>query len=223
MKKLILSAIACLSFSCLSKHKSQIFNGKDLSGWIGDNRFWRVEGGTITGETGGGNPCRKTTYLILKDRKFYDFDITFKFRFLSKWANSGFQFRSKISNEDEFDVTGYQADMEMGKEFNGILYEQGGRGVFVNRGQNVIASREGVKVVGSFDVSKVATLEQGKWYTYRIYAKGNHIIQEIDGVRTVECIDNNPRYQAFSGFFALQLHGGPAMKAQFKDFKLEEL
>ena len=28
-----------------------LFNGKDLAGWSGDTRLWRVEDGTLVGET----------------------------------------------------------------------------------------------------------------------------------------------------------------------------
>ena len=33
-----------------------LFDGKDLSGWVGDTRYWSVRGGVIVGETTPGNP-----------------------------------------------------------------------------------------------------------------------------------------------------------------------
>ena len=232
MKTLFSTLVLALSLSCISAEKSaapaakseSLFNGKDLSGWDGNPTFWKVEDGAITAESGGANPCHKTTFLVLKDRVVADFDITFKFRFLSDWANSGLQFRSKLADAKSFDVTGYQADMEMGKDYTGILYEQGGRGIFVNRGERKEVDAAGqAKVTGHFDVSKVAQLEKGRWYTYHVVAKGSHLIQEIDGVRTMECVDEDAKHRAASGILALQIHSGPAMKVQFKDILFTEL
>ncbi|MEN9359708.1 MAG: hypothetical protein RL095_1243 [Verrucomicrobiota bacterium] len=226
--KRILCSLALLACSCLAADTEpqgeSLFNGKDLSGWEGNPGFWKVEDGAITAESGGANPCKKTTFLVLKDRVVADFEITFKFRFLSDWGNSGLQFRSKLADAKTFDVTGYQADMEMGKQYTGILYEQGGRGIFVNRGDRKEVDAAGkAKVTAHFDTSKVAQLEKGRWYTYRVVAQGSHLIQEIDGVRTMECIDEDAKHRAASGILALQLHAGPAMKAQFKDIVLKEI
>ncbi len=238
MKTLFSTLVLSLSLSCAAEtaatekaaavapaaKSESLFNGKDLSGWDGNPTFWKVEDGAITAESGGANPCKKTTFLVLKDRVVTDFDITFKFRFLSDWGNSGLQFRSKLADAKSFDVTGYQADMEMGKDYTGILYEQGGRGIFVKRGDRKEVDAAGqAKVTGQFDASKVVQLEKGRWYTYHVVAKGSHMIQEIDGVRTMECVDEDTKHCAASGILALQLHSGPAMKVQFKDIDFTEL
>ncbi len=41
-----------------------IFDGKTLDGWDGNPKFWRVEDGTITGQTTAENPTQGNTFLI---------------------------------------------------------------------------------------------------------------------------------------------------------------
>src|SRR5437667_12019820 len=57
-----------------------LFNGKDLSGWDGDEEFWSVQDGAITGRTTAEHPAKHNTFLILKDAKPRDFElhVTFK-------------------------------------------------------------------------------------------------------------------------------------------------
>lgn len=201
-----------------------LFNGKDLAGWEGDPAFWKVEDGAITGESSKAVPCGKTTFLILKDRKVGDFELTVRFRFLSDWGNSGVQYRSTVADAKAFDVKGYQADFETGPNHTGILYEQGGRGILVKRGDKMEITAAGARqVTGHFEAAKILQLEKGRWHTQRIVAKGSHLIQEIDGVRTMEVADNDSKRSARQGCLALQLHSGPAMKVQFKEIVLKEI
>ncbi len=218
------SALVLVAFGALAADDGEkLFNGKDLAGWEGNPAFWKVEDGTLTGESGGANPCNKTTFLILKDRQVGDFELTARFRFLSDQGNSGIQYRSTVADAKAFDVKGYQADFEAGPTYTGILYEQGGRGILVNRGDKMEIAADGTrKVTGHFENVKGLKLEKGRWYTQRIIAKGSHLIQEIDGVRTMEVVDNDAKRSASRGCLALQLHAGPAMKVQFKDIVLKE-
>jgi len=41
-----------------------IFDGKTLEGWDGNPKLWKVEDGTITGETTKENPAHGNTFLI---------------------------------------------------------------------------------------------------------------------------------------------------------------
>ena len=68
MKKSVVSGILFLiSFSNLLAEKPSlvsIFNGKDLAGWEGDLKFWRVEDGSIIGETTPDKKLAHSTYLM---------------------------------------------------------------------------------------------------------------------------------------------------------------
>ena len=207
----------------VEKPTTSLFNGKDLSGWEGDPTFWKVEDGCITGESSAEHPCKSSTWLALKDKEVGDFELTAQFRFLSDWGNSGIQFRSRIINAKSFHVGGYQADLEMGPNYAGILYDQDGRGILCNRGDKIDFDVSGKgSAVGKLEGVKDLKLEKGRWYSYRIVAKGAHLFAEIDGKRTFEVNDETTGKAVRSGILALQVHSGPAMKIQFKDLKLSE-
>jgi hypothetical protein len=112
-----------------------LFDGTTLSGWDGDPRFWRVENGVITGETTADQVLKKNTFLIWRGGTVDDFIMEFSYRLVSKENNSGLQFRSV--NHGEFQVTGYQANIEQkGKNRNGMLYSEGtGREVLALAGE----------------------------------------------------------------------------------------
>ena len=52
-----------------------IFDGKSLDGWDGDPRFWRVEAGTIVGETTANHRTERNTFLIWKGGEVADFEL----------------------------------------------------------------------------------------------------------------------------------------------------
>ena len=41
-----------------------LFNGKDLTDWAGDEQVWSVQDGVITGCTTADRPLKKNTFLI---------------------------------------------------------------------------------------------------------------------------------------------------------------
>lgn len=46
-----------------------IFDGKTLDGWDGNPDFWRVEDGTITGQTTADKPTKGNTFIIWRRAK----------------------------------------------------------------------------------------------------------------------------------------------------------
>ncbi|HVY68300.1 MAG TPA: DUF1080 domain-containing protein, partial [Verrucomicrobiae bacterium] len=116
-----------------------LFNGTDLTGWDGDPRHWSVKDGVIVGQTTSENPLTENTFLIWRDGQVRDFQLRLRFKITANnddgFANSGIQYRSK--DLGNWVVGGYQADMEAGKSYTGILYEERGRGILAQRGQRV--------------------------------------------------------------------------------------
>ena len=208
----------------------RIFNGKDLKGWEGNPKLWSVKDGAITGETTAENPTKGNTFLIWTNGTVGDFELRCSYRIMpgdaQGFANSGIQYRSKVLDPVNWVVGGYQADMEAGAIYSGILYEERMRGILALRGQKVVL-RAGAKpeVVGSLgDAQEIgAAIKKGEWNDYRIIAKGNHLQQFINGKQTVDVVDEDEAKRAASGVLALQLHAGPPMKVQFKSIRLKKL
>ena len=50
----------------------KLFNGKDLDGWEGHEKYWSVKDGTIVGKNKADEEIKVSTYLVSK-KKFSDF------------------------------------------------------------------------------------------------------------------------------------------------------
>lgn len=213
---------ACPIAVCAQESET-VFNGKDLTGWSGDSKLWSVEDGAITGKTDGKIPYNK--FLIYDGKPLEDFELSLKFK-ITKGGNSGIQFRSAhLKDKGEFVVGGYQADIAT-NQYQGICYEERGRGILAERGQKVVIGTDGKKtVVGSTgDPAKMFEgVDFDQFQEYRVEAKGNVIRQFIAGKQTVDIVDLQADKRAMSGILALQIHVGPAMVVQFKDFNLKRL
>jgi putative heme-binding domain-containing protein len=218
-----LAALACAPLAPEPAHESpprEVFDGRSLAGWDGDPRFWSVEGGAIVGRSTPENPCTETTYLIWRGGEVVDFELTFEFRI--EGGNSGVQFRSRETAQ--WQVAGYQADIEDGPSWTGCLYEQDGRGVIATRGERVLLGPGSRQAIALDDAAALlAHVRPHDWNEYAIRAVGERIELSINGVRTVEVADRDPERARASGLVALQLHAGAPMRVAFRNFRLREL
>jgi hypothetical protein len=223
----IAAVIVIAAFAVAAQNENEakpLFNGKDLTGWDGDEQFWSVQDGVITGRTTAEKPAKHNTFLIWKGGVVKDFELRLKYKISNH--NSGVQFRSK--DQGDHVVAGYQADIvgDTPDKYTGILYEEKGRGILAERGQKVVIGQDGKKeVAGTVATSDeiMKAIKKGDWNDYVITAKGSHITQSINGVTTVDVTDNQTDKAAREGILALQIHQGPAMSVQFKDITLQEM
>lgn len=225
---------AAVSFT--SAEEKEVFNGKDLTGWEGNQALWSVKDGTITGITPADpqNPSKSilkhNTFLVWKGGTVADFELTFQYRI--EKGNSGVQYRSKELTPGEFGpiISGYQADFEAGDTYSGILYEERGRGILAKRGEKTTikpgadGKKHVVEKTGTVGDSAAiqASIKKEDWNEYRIVAKGNHVQHFINGQQTVDVTDEDAANAPKEGRLALQIHAGPPMVVQFKNFKLVE-
>jgi hypothetical protein len=179
-----------------------LFNGKDLTGWDGDPKIWRVENGCISGKAA---KVSHNTFLIY-NHPFADFELTAKCMLIKGggFTNSGIQYRSKVIDPKEWIVGGYQADM--GDGYWGTLYEERGRGGL------------GKKLEGAKDP------KDGEWVDFRIVANGNHLEQYLNGVKAMDFVDTDEKKAAKEGIIALQYHApGLDFEVRFKDVRIKIL
>jgi len=206
-----------------------IFNGTDLTGWTGNPKLWSVKDGAITGQTTPENPAKGNTFLIWTNGTVSDFELRFSFKLTpaKTFANSGVQYRSKVLDADNWVVGGYQADMEAGPTYTGILYEERmTRAIMAARGEKVVWNKECKKeVTGSLGSAEELgqSIKQGDWNDYIVIAKGNHLQHFINGKQMVDVTDDCESKRAMSGVLALQLHVGDPMTAQFRNLRLQTL
>lgn len=206
-----------------------LFNGRNLAGWWGQPEFWSVKDGVITGRTTPEQPTAGNTFLIWTNGMVGDFELRLAYRITANnakgFANSGIQYRSKVVDRVKLIVAGYQADLEAGPNYSGILYEERGRGIMALRGEKVTFSPENKKeVVGSVGDSSAiqAAIKANDWNDYAVTAQGPRLQHFINGKQTVDVTDESTR-GAKSGVLALQLHAGDPMTVEFKNIRLKVL
>ncbi len=219
--------LAHAAFAATEEGFTSIFDGKDLTGWDGNPALWSVKDGAIVGQTDQ-HPIKNNTFLIWTNGTVGDFELrcSFKIEPLDDkgFANSGIQYRSKVLDPKGWVVGGYQADMEAGKTYTGILYEERMRGILATRGEKVVLDKDcQKKVTGSVGNSDEiqAAIKQGDWNDYVIIAQGNHLQQFINGKQTIDVTDDCESKRSMNGVLALQLHAGPPMKVQFRDLRIK--
>ena len=211
-----------------------MFNGKDLTGWDGSPSNWSVKDGMIVGETTADTALKNAnSFLIAKDGDKdlivgdFEFRVSFRFDAGHDFGNSGIQYRSHRlpdNGPNKWRVGGYQADCEAAKTYPGILYEEGGRGILVKRGEKLHIAPDGKKESGETEPkaeADKAVKDKGEWNDYTVIAKGNHLVQILNGHVTVDLIDEQTGKSAASGILALQLHAGKPMKIEFKDPRIK--
>ncbi|MEC7408379.1 MAG: DUF1080 domain-containing protein, partial [Planctomycetota bacterium] len=149
MRLFLISLLALLPCASLTADDfKSIFNGQDLSGWVGKDNHWKVESGVIQGETTKENPTKSNTFLIWEGGEVGDFIFKTLVRFSGN--NSGVQYRSeRMGDPSQFAVKGYQADLHPKPEYFGMLYAEKWRGIVAKRFQKVVVDSDGnAEVVG---------------------------------------------------------------------------
>jgi len=221
----ILTLIA-IGFTTVPEHfaAAQVFeslhNGRDLKDWDGDPSIWSVEAGAITGVTTAEKPLKHNTFLIFKGEPLANFRLELQYRITG--GNSGIQYRSRVFDPQQWIVGGYQADIEAGTTYTGILYEEKGRGILALRGERTTISTKGKIEKETFaDAAELQKhIRQADWNDYIVEAKGNSLKHLINGHLMSETIDAETEKRSAEGVLALQVHVGPPMKVQFRNIRL---
>jgi hypothetical protein len=208
------AALAAQSFA-------PIFDGKTLHGWDGDPAYWRVENGVIVGETKPGAMPKQNTFLIWRGASPADFDLRAEYRLTG--GNSGIQYRSVELPEIRWAMKGYQADIDAEQQYTGQIYEERGRGFLALRGQSASVQTGAKPVVlgslGSEAELKAAIHAQG-WNEYQIIARGNVLLQILNGRTMSTLVDDDAKNRKMDGLIGIQLHTGEPMKIEVRNIRL---
>jgi hypothetical protein len=197
-----------------------IFNGKDLRGWDGSPKYWKVEDGCLTGTADG--TLKYNRFITWRGGTVKNFELRVQVK-VSPTGNSGLQYRgTERPDLGESVVTGYQCDVVPTRaDYNGMLYEERGRRILAHTGERVVIDTQGQPwVVGHFPLRE---FKPDQWHAYRVLVEGNHHRHWIDGHPTVDVIDLDPKGRKLEGVLAVQVHVGPPMTIQYRDFLLKRL
>ncbi|HNS00397.1 MAG TPA: DUF1080 domain-containing protein [Planctomycetota bacterium] len=199
-----------------------LFDGASLAGWDGDPAVWSAAGGAIVGATTAEKPIKSNTFAFWRGGAPADFELRLQWKL--EGGNSGVQYRSK--DMGNWVAAGYQADMDAGHAYTGILYEERGRGMLALRGEKVLRWPNGNKQVVATvntDAAVRAAIKKDDWNDYTIIADGIRLIHKLNGVTTMDFIDEEEAKRSASGAIALQVHQGPPMTVRFRSIRLRVL
>ena len=197
MKNISTSLLFFLAAVSINAQKTNLFNGKDLSGWnIHGTELWYVEDGLLVCESG---PEEKYGYLSTE--KFYDdFILTLEFKQEAN-GNSGVFFRSTLEGTK---ISGWQVEVAPPGNNSGGIYESYGRGWLIKP-----------------DPEKDKALKMGDWNRMKIKVVGDKVTTWINGTQMISFTDK--KIGSAKGSIALQIHDGGGIKVKWRNLKVKPL
>ncbi len=161
----------------------KLFNGKNLDGWKGHEKYWSVVDGVIVGKNT--EPVPVSTYLVT-DRTFTDFRLLATVKLVTSEMHSGIAMWGRLAPEqkDEFTYAGLLVMFPSGWSFYD-LYGRGGLPV----------DGEPAKKVG----------KQHDWNDLEILAQGNRVRLVVNGTLVADWREPEPD-RIKDGPLGLQLH-----------------
>jgi hypothetical protein len=147
-----------------------------------------------------------------------DFELEVEFKVTGN--NSGVQYRSVVF--DNCRMRGPQMDAHPNPPYVGMQYEEGGRGIMVERLNKLTIDADGKRTITPFADEPTPAADISQWHTYRIRAKGNKMTHYIDGEATVQVVDDS-KERATGGNIGLQIHAGEPMEVRMRKMRLHRL
>jgi len=224
LRPLLLGLFAIVTSGSLSYASDEtgwvnLFNGKDLTGWIqkGGKANYKVENGEIIGSS---VPNTANSFLCTtKDYANFILEVEFK---VHPELNSGVQIRSQVFEEEKTTeiggkkfkfaagrVHGYQVEIDpSARAYSAGIYDEGRRGWLKDLKENEAARK---------------AFKPNEWNKFRIECKGDSIKTFINGVPAADLKDSvTPK-----GLIALQVHGvgkkTDVLEVRWKNVKLKDL
>lgn len=218
-----------------------IFDGKTLRDWDGDPTYWRVEDGNLVGEVTPATILKRNSFIIWRGGLTKDFELKVEYR-VSAEGNSGINYRSEEVEGVSYALRGYQCDIDGANRYTGMNYEERRRTTIARQGQVVhldpvedntqplstyIKDNQWTRAtlkgsLGNIDSLK-ATIKRGEWNQVHLIVKGNRLRHYINGVLMSDVTDNDTINRSFSGLLGVQVHVGPPMKIEYRNFRIKRL
>ena len=232
-KNMIAGCVACAALVCAADGSglaesefTSIFNGKDLSGWIGDkNVYWVPEDGIL--QCGGRDGVTPTPDdYIMTEKSYADFVIRFDFR-TWKGGDNGFGFR--YPGVDDMAYSGIEmqlADTVRGGKGPDAWRAMGG---FYGVSNALDDRRPDQPLFGATYIKPL-----GEWNACELKAEGTHVVAWINGVKVNE-VDLSTRSpdkgydrHSHSGVRSKKGHfiwwvGNPSVPTQWRNIRVKEL
>jgi len=202
-----------------------IFDGKTLDGWTGDPVYWRVEDGVMIGEITPETIVKENTFIIYDKPIDRDFELKVLYR-VSPEGNSGINYRSERIEGKPFALRGYQSDIDGKNRWTGQNYEEKGRKFLALRGQISRVEAGGKpNVIGKTgDKEELALdIKPNEWQECHLIIRNNVMIHMVNKQIMSMVIDDDIENRKFGGLIGVQVHVGPPMTIEYKDFRIKRM
>lgn len=204
-----LALISCSQEPKAEDNWTELFNGKDLSGWkvVAGTAPFEVVGDEIIGTSVAGSP---NTFLIT-EATYGDFILELDLKIEDITSNSGVMARGQFdpaARDGQGLVFGYQIEADpTERAWSGGIYDEARRGWFYTLELNPEAK---------------SAFKMGEYNHYRIEAIGNELKTWINGQEIAYVVDDMDK----TGFIGLQVHSirdstHAGRKTYFKNVKVQ--
>lgn len=204
----------------------RIFNGTSLDGWEGDPKYWRVSDGVMTGEITPETVIKSNTFIIWQGGEVEDFEVKVDYR-ITEAGNSGINYRSvvvpdKVTPANRFAMRGYQCDIDGRNRYTGNNYEEKGRLFLAQRGDvtHVTGRHKPIVLSRMGEDAELARALTDGWNAVHLVARGNVLMHSINGRVMCVVVDDDPQRQR-KGRIGVQVHVGPPMKVEYRNWRLK--
>lgn len=239
----LFSFFLLLFIGCAQKNNDgfeSIFNGENLEGWSGDETYWSVKDGILIGEVTAETILKRNSFIIYEKEQPSNFELKLEYR-ISKYGNSGINYRSEFIENIPYALRGYQCDIDGKNKYTGQNYEEKKRTTLAYIGETVIIPqlpdsipksnlRKNVKrncwqtrvVESKKALSELKSrVKDGDWNTVHIIVINNKLQHYVNDVLFSEVSDLDEINRTLKGYLGVQVHVGPPMKVEYKHIRLK--
>jgi uncharacterized protein (TIGR03067 family) len=187
----------------ITLQRESLFNGKDLTGWEGDNAVWKWEEGRLVGRQPANSA--KEDHLLWGPAEFKNFELSFDVRLKDNKGYGGVFFRGSLFLPTGLDkgslIRGHRADIGSGRWGTVSLVD--------------------VDSSLAMQTSKTpAVVRIGDFNHYGIRCVGQHLTVRVNGSTTID--EDLPKLPS-EGLFAWQLGGGAGTEITFANIRIRKL
>src|SRR5207248_2583497 len=115
------------------------------------------------------------------------------------------------------------ADIDGQNNYTGQNYEEKGRQFLATRGQmtHVVSGRKPIVLSTLGDPAEMGKAIASGWNSYHLIARANVLIHILNGRLMSAVIDDDQPRRTSEGLVGVQVHVGPPMKVEYRNFRLK--
>jgi hypothetical protein len=87
----------------------------------------------------------------------------------------------------------------------------------------VVGTRKPIILSSLGEAKDLAAFLTPDWNAVHLIVRGNTLIHNINGHTMSVVIDDDPQGRTFEGLLGVQVHVGPPMKVEYRNFRLKTL